>query len=176
MGKRISPTAIGMFVVGSFALIVIAIVVVGSGGLFKKPVLFVCMFEGNVNGLRIGAPVKFKGVQLGTVEQIKLVLSPSEGKLKSGTTETHLPVIIGIDREMITQRGATGMALSPGAFESMISRGLSAHLEAESLLTGLLYVDLHLRPTSQPSLSFVPPRAGPPEIPPVPTPHPPTHH
>jgi paraquat-inducible protein B len=169
MGKRISPAAIGMFVVGSFALVFIAIVVVGSGGLFKKPVLFVCMFEGNVNGLRIGAPVKFKGVQLGTVEQIKLVLSPSEGELKSGITETHLPVIIGINREMITERGATGMALSPGGFESMISRGLSAQLEAESLLTGLLYVDLDLRPNNQPNFSLVPGRGDLREIPTVPT-------
>ena len=169
MGKRISPAAIGMFVVGSFALVIIAIVVVGSGGLLKKPVRFVCMFQGNVNGLRIGAPVKFKGVQIGTVEQIKLVLSPSEGKLKSGITDMHLPVIIGIDREMITQRGATGMALSPGGFESMISRGLSAQLEAESLLTGLLYVDLDLRPNSQPNLSLVPGGGGLREIPTVPT-------
>ena len=169
MGKRISPAAIGMFVVGSFALVIIAIVVVGSGGLLKKPVRFVCMFQGNVNGLRIGAPVKFKGVQIGTVEQIKLVLSPSEGILKSGITDMHLPVIIGIDREMITQRGATGMALSPGGFESMISRGLSAQLEAESLLTGLLYVDLDLRPNSQPNLSLVPGGGGLREIPTVPT-------
>ena len=169
MGKRISPTAIGMFIVGSFALVIIAIVLVGSGSLLKKPVRFVCMFQGNVNGLRIGAPVKFKGVQIGTVEQIRLVLSPSEGELKSDITDMHIPVIIGIDREMITQRGATGMALSPGGFESMISRGLSAQLEAESLLTGLLYVDLDLRPNSQPNLSLVPGRGGLREIPTVPT-------
>ncbi len=91
MGKRISPAAIGMFVVGSFALVIIVIVLVGSGSLLKKPVRFVCMFQGNVNGLRIGAPVKFKGVQIGTVEQIKLVLSPSEGELKSGITDMHFP-------------------------------------------------------------------------------------
>src|SRR5258707_10021152 len=152
MGKRISPTAIGMFVVGSFALALVAIVVVGSGNLFKKPVRFVCMFQGNVNGLRIGAPVKFKGVQIGTVEQIRLVLSPSAGELKSDITDMHIPVIIGIDHEMITQRGATGMALSPGGFESKISRGLSAQLEAQSLLTGLLYVDLDLPPDNHPNL------------------------
>jgi paraquat-inducible protein B len=169
MGKRISPTAIGMFVVGSFALVIVAIVVVGSGNLFKKPVRFVCMFQGNVNGLRIGAPVKFKGVQIGAVEQIRLVLSPSEGELKSDITDVHIPVIIGIDREMIAQRGATGMALSPGGFESMVSRGLSAQLVAESLLTGLLYVDLDLRPNSKPNLSLVPGGGGLREIPTTPT-------
>src|SRR5258708_8053415 len=120
MGKRISPTGIGMFVVGSFALVLVAIVVVGSGNLFKNPVRFVCMFQGNINGLRIGAPVKFKGVQIGTVEQIKLVLSPSEGELKSSITDLHLPVLLGIDRDVITHRGATPIALSPGRLHSII--------------------------------------------------------
>jgi len=38
----------------------------------------------------------------------------------------------------------------------MISRGLSVRLDAESLLTGLLYVDLDLRPNTQPNLTLVP--------------------
>ena len=60
MSKRISPTAIGIFVVGSFALAIAAVVVVGAGNLFKRPERFVCLFPGNVNGLRLGAPVKFR--------------------------------------------------------------------------------------------------------------------
>ncbi len=51
----------------------------------------------------------------------------------------------------------------------MISRGLSAQLEAESLLTGLLYVDLDLRPNIQPNLSVVPGSGDLREIPTVPT-------
>lgn len=169
MGKRISPTAIGMFVAGSFALAIAAIVVVGSGSLFKKPMRFVCEFPGNVNGLRIGAPVKFRGVQIGTVEEIKLTLAPGEGELRAGVQDVRLPVIIGIDRDLITQRGGTGGALSQQGFESLISRGLSAQLEAESLLTGLLYVDLDLRPSSQPVLSLAPGSGKLREIPTVPT-------
>ena len=38
MAKRVSPTAIGVFVVASFALLVVAIIVVGSGRMFSKPV------------------------------------------------------------------------------------------------------------------------------------------
>jgi paraquat-inducible protein B len=169
MSKRISPTAIGIFVVGSFALVVVAIVAVGSGSVFKKPLRFVCEFPGNVNGLRIGAPVKFRGVQIGTVEEIKLVLAPGEGELQSRIKDVRLPVIIGIDRDMIMQRGGTGAALSQQGLESLLSRGLSAQLEAESLLTGLLYVDLDLRPNSQPNLSLVPKGGSLREIPTVPT-------
>ena len=71
MSKRFSPTAIGAFVVGSFALLVAAIVVVGSGKMFQKPVRFVCFFPGDVNGLKVGAPVKFRGVQIGEVATIQ---------------------------------------------------------------------------------------------------------
>jgi paraquat-inducible protein B len=169
MSKRINPTAIGIFVVGSFALMVAAIVLVGSGSLFKKPVRFVCMFEGDVNGLRIGAPVKFKGVQIGTVEEIKLSLEPSEGELRPDLKELRLPVIIGIDREMITQRGGTGHALSQPGLEDLVARGMRAQLDTESLLTGLLFVDLDLHPNAPLNLVLIPGRGNLREIPTVST-------
>ncbi|MGB3552923.1 MAG: MlaD family protein [Candidatus Binatus sp.] len=169
MSKRISPTAIGIFVVGSFALMVAAIVLVGSGSLFKKPGRFVCMFQGDVNGLRIGAPVKFKGVQIGTVEEIKLSLEPSEGELRPDLKELRLPVIIGIDREMITQRGGTGHALSQPGLEDLVARGMRAQLDTESLLTGLLFVDLDLHPNAPLNLVLIPGRGNLREIPTVST-------
>jgi paraquat-inducible protein B len=169
MGKRVSPTAIGIFVVGSFALVVVAIIVVGSGNLFKKPVRFVCMFQGSVNGLRIGAPVKFKGVQIGTVEEIKLTLKPSEGELKPDIKELRLPVIIGIDRKMITESGGSGHALTQPGLEELLARGMRAQLEAESLLTGLLYVGLDLHPNAPLNLALVPGSGDLREIPTVPT-------
>ncbi len=167
MSKRISPTAIGIFVVGSFVLVILAIVVVGSGSLFRKPLQYVCMFQGNVNGLRIGAPVKFKGVQIGTVEEIKLALSPSEGELRPDLKELRLPVIIGIDRSMITQRGGTGHALSQPGLEDLVARGMRAELDTESLLTGLLFVDLDLRPNAPLDLVLVPGKGDLREIPTV---------
>jgi paraquat-inducible protein B len=169
MSKRISPTAIGVFVVGAFALVLVAIIVVGSGSLFNKPVRFVCMFSGNVNGLRVGAPVKFRGVQIGTVEQIKLVLSHDEGQLRPGVKDNPIVVILGIDRDLLKERGGTGLALSKEGFEAAISRGLSAQLEAESLLTGLLYIDVDLRPNEQPNFALVPGSGSVREVPTVPT-------
>lgn len=169
MTKRISPTAIGIFVVGSFVLVIAAIVVVGSGNLFKKPLRFVCMFQGDVNGLKVGAPVKFRGVQIGTVEQIKLSLSPSEGELRPDIKDLRLPVIVGIDPSMIVSRGGTGEVLSTQGFEAAIARGMRAQLETESLLTGLLYVDLDLHPNTPLNLALVPGSGDLREIPTVPT-------
>jgi paraquat-inducible protein B len=122
-----------------------AIVVVGTGKLFSKPTEFVCMFQGDLNGLKVGAPVKFRGVQIGSVAAIKLNLSPEEGRLRPGITALWLPVIIELDPSLITSRGGTGAALKESGFEEMIKRGAQAQLDVESLLTGLLYVDLDIR-------------------------------
>ncbi|HEX4211061.1 MAG TPA: MlaD family protein, partial [Candidatus Binataceae bacterium] len=70
MAKSVSPTAIGAFVVAAFGILVVVLVVVGSGKLFQKPIRFVCMFQGDLNGLKVGAPVKFRGVQIGVVSSI----------------------------------------------------------------------------------------------------------
>lgn len=164
-----SPTAIGAFVAGAIALLMAAIVIVGGGQLFSKPVRFICMFQGDLNGLKVGAPVKFKGVQIGTVEQIRLRLLPSEGRERPGIREFRLPVIIAIDRSLITQRGGSGEVLSQPGFEDLLQSGLRAQLNVESLLTGLFYVDLNVHPETPLNLALIPGSGNVREIPTIPT-------
>src|SRR5467141_478854 len=154
MGKRVSPAVIGAFVVASFAILIVALVVVGSGRMFTKPIRFICMFQGNLNGLKVGAPVKVRGVQIGTVAEIKLRLSPSEGRLRPGITELRLPVIVDLDRSQLLARGGTGEALETAGFRDMLRQGMRAQLNTESLLTGLLYIDLDLHPGAPMNLAF----------------------
>lgn len=146
MTKRVSPAVIGAFVVSALAVLLAAVMVVGSGKLFTRPLLFVCMFSGDLNGLRVGARVTVRGVQVGTVTAIKLGLSPEEGRLKPDVKGLWLPVIVQIDRAQILSRGGTGVQLEKAGFENMLQRGMRAQLNLESLLTGLLYIDLDLHP------------------------------
>jgi paraquat-inducible protein B len=141
MNKRISPTLIGAFVVGALALIVIAVIVFGSGRLFKQTREFVLYFENSVNGLRIGAAVKFKGVEIGSVKNIVL-------QLDGNTEVARIPVIIEIDLEKLSARGATRtIAEDREAFRKAITDlGLRGQLLMESLVTGLLYVGLDFFP------------------------------
>jgi paraquat-inducible protein B len=169
MSKRFSPTAIGMFVVGSFTLLIAAIVVVGSGKMFQKPVQFICFFPGDVNGLKIGAPVKFRGVQIGSVATIRLVLPPGTGTVRTDLKELRLPVILNIDGSQLRALGGTGLALTENGFDDFVKQGLRAQLNVESLLTGLLYVDLDLYPNAPIVLSLEPGTSPYREIPTVPT-------
>src|SRR5205823_5013035 len=162
MNKKISPTLIGGFVVGAIALLVIAVIAFGSGMLFRKTKEFVSYFDGNVNGLHIGAPVKFRGVEVGSVKNILLQLDKS-------LDVRSIPVIFEIDLEKITSRGATATLLEdPTALKVAIDRGLRAQLQTESLLTGVLYIGIDLFPGTPVKLVQAA-RSKYPEIPTVPT-------
>jgi paraquat-inducible protein B len=169
MAKRVNPTIIGLFVVGSFTVLLAALIVVGAGKLFRQPLRFICMFAGDLNGLKIGAPVKIRGVQIGTVEAIRLRLSPDEGQLKPNVRELLLPVIVDLDRSQLIAQGGTGEAVGNAGFDDFIKRGLRAQLQTESILTGLLYIDLDIHRNAPLNLVIVP-NSGPyREIPTVPT-------
>ena len=141
MNKKISPPLIGAFVLGGLALIILAVVVLGSGRFFRQTREFVLYFDTSVNGLRIGAPVKFKGVEIGAVKDIRL-------QLEKGAQVNMIHVIIEIDLEKLTSRGATGEIAQdlPTFRQAVIKMGLRGQLLMESLVTGLLYVALDLFP------------------------------
>ena len=123
MTKRVSPTVIGAFVVASFAILIVALIVVGSGRMFRKPSRFICMFQGNLNGLKIGAPVKVRGVQIGTVSEIRLRLLPSEGRLRQGVKGLRLPVIIELDKSQLLAKGGLVRRLESLASKVLFNRG-----------------------------------------------------
>jgi paraquat-inducible protein B len=141
MNKKMSPAMIGAFVLGAVALIIIAILVFGSGRLFRQTRDFVLYFDDSVNGLRIGAPVKVKGVEIGSVKDIRL-------QLEKGGEVNKIPVIIEIDLEKLTSRGATSVVAEnrEALRKAIVDRGFRAQLEMESLVTGLLYVALDFFP------------------------------
>jgi Paraquat-inducible protein B len=134
MSQKISPTLIGAFVIGALALLILAVIAFGSGQLFRKTQQFVLYFGGSVNGLRIGAPVKFMGVEVGSVKDIRLEMQGASG--------VHMiPVIIEIDLKKVIRRGvAREEAMDPNTIREFVKQGMRAQLLTESFVTGVLYV------------------------------------
>jgi paraquat-inducible protein B len=164
MGRKANPTVIGAFVVAALVLAVLAIAFFGSGRLFRKTSKWVLFFDRSVNGLRVGAPVKFKGVEIGTVNDIRLNL----GEMARGPKEAYIPVIIAIDSERVREKGGRVMDLTPEVGRQLVDEGLRAQLSTESFVTGVLYVELDFFPgtpatlVNEPTVPF-------PEIPTLPT-------
>lgn len=172
MAKRANPTVVGGFVIGAVALVVAAVLVVGSGKFFGGKHQFICFFRGNVNGLKVGAPVKFRGVPIGSVVQVRINLpgvpvSEVISRARSGTLQ--LPVVIELDENQFIGLGGRRKILIPSELNRLIEAGLRARLSTESLLTGLLYVDLDFYPDTPTHLLLKPGQTQYLEIPSVPT-------
>ncbi|MGH7925185.1 MAG: MlaD family protein [Candidatus Binatus sp.] len=168
MGKRVNAATVGAFVLGAIGLILVAVVVFGSGNLFRKTHEFVIYFGGDVNGLRVGAPVKFKGVEIGQVSRIRLRLEQevnhNNGKL---TADVRIPVIIELDEEKIVSHGSAIDLSDPHTIPNLIREGMRAQLGSDSFVTGLMYVALDIQPNT-PIQMVAPPGSPLQEIPAVP--------
>jgi paraquat-inducible protein B len=126
-------------VVGDIVLIIVAILVLGSGKFFEKRYIFVMFFEGSVNGLNVGAPVTFKGVKIGTVKDIQLRFNVDDKIMK-------IPVYVEFDPGAIVREGAFLPENLPRNMNALIDRGLRATLQMQSLITGLLMIELDFYP------------------------------
>lgn len=162
MAKRSNPTLIGAFVVGALAIAVGTIMVIGSGRLFRNTQTFVLYFQGSVNGLEKGAPVKFRGVPIGSVSEILLALPEHRG-------DPRVPVLIEIDWGKLGELGVTqDVTAGPGLVDRLREAGLRAQLQQQSFVTGLLYIGLDFLP-STPSELVLGPEGKYPEISTLPT-------
>ena len=164
MSRRANPVVIGAFVIGAVVLLVVGIVAFGSGVLFRNTTTYVMYFGGDVNGLRVGAPVTFRGVPVGKVTAIRASLERRFDRI-----ETRIAVYAELGEGAIDL--GKGM-LSPNEGEEgyrlLIENGLRAQLQIESLVTGLLIVQLDFHPDRPPI--FVGGDSITREIPTIPTP------
>jgi paraquat-inducible protein B len=142
MGKQVNPATVGAFVLGALGLILASIVVL-KGGLFQTKHKFVIYFPGDINGLRVGAAVKFNGVEIGEVSQTQLSLEQQENEAL-----VRIPVVIQLDEKKILSHGATIDLSDQETIPNLVKAGLRAQLGSDSFVTGLLYVALDIEPNT----------------------------
>ena len=143
MARKASPTLIGAFVVAGLALLAAAIVFVAGNDLWTRRERAVMYFRGSIYGLQVGAPVVFRGVRVGSVSSIEVVYDRANDRFV-------IPVVAELERDAVSgidgPRGSTPKAGDAPALEALVQRGLRAQLQMQSLLTGLLYIDIDLPP------------------------------
>jgi len=136
MSKKANKTAIGGFVVGAVALIVVGVLIFGSGKFLTERQLYVMYFEGSVRGLNVGAPLVFRGVKIGSVTRIQLLANTDDLSFK-------IPVFVEVERKHFTLTGDETLDLSPEEqLVLLVARGLRAQLIKQSMVTGQLIVEL----------------------------------
>jgi paraquat-inducible protein B len=155
MSDKSQPIAIGAFVIGA-SLIVITTVLFLLGSGFGEKEKIVMVFDGSVRGLNVGAPLALRGVTIGEVTDVDLILDSDTGSVT---------IVVEADLEEKNIRKTGNKDVDPT--EELISRGLRAQLASQSLLTGLLYVELDFHPGSALNLADIESTAI--QIPTIPT-------
>ncbi len=124
---------IGVFVVGGLVLVLLAVILFGSGKFLRKTVVYVMYFEGSVKGLSVGSPVVFRGVKIGSVKDVELQFDVKDFKVL-------IPVYVEVDPGKI--KATTGAPEDGEYMDGLIRRGLRAQLELQSIVTGQLMINV----------------------------------
>lgn len=136
MKTKVSPTLVGLFVLGGLALALIALFSFGGVNFFKKPQRFVVYFDESIHGLDLGSPVKLRGVRVGRVVSLSV-------RYNEKTNQSMVAVVCEFSRDVIsTDKGERVEVSNRAELEKLIDRGLRARLDLLGLATGLLFVEL----------------------------------
>lgn len=148
MASKANPAMIGGFVLGAIALAVAGLVVLGGGKFLQSREYWEAYFGESIKGLAIGAPVTFRGVRVGSVTDIKVVVNrEAEAKgIRTGLIRTPVFFEISADRISDVSGKTIRFEKDSKVMDVLFERGLRAQLQVQSLVTGQLVINLDFNP------------------------------
>lgn len=144
MSKKASPTLIGLFFVGGLALGIAGLLAFSSRSLFSPQAKYILYFNGSLKGLNVGAPVKFRGVNIGQVTEIMI-------RHNQANNDHAMPVLISVDKKLAQSKSDRHLRFDSARMAELFSQGYRGRLDAESLVTGVLYVEFDVVPNCPPA-------------------------
>src|SRR5689334_6550356 len=97
MSKKANPTLIGVFLFAGLVLAVAGLILFTSSKAFTPSRKFIVYFETTLNGLNEGAPVKYRGVTIGSVTRVMI-------RYNQATNDMAMPVIFEVQEDLVRKR------------------------------------------------------------------------
>ena len=152
--RKSSYVKIGAFVCAAVLLAVVAVVLMGSGPMHKRELLFETFVEETVQGVSEGSAVKYRGIPVGSVKSISFATYDY-------TDEDVRPDASAEDVDRASRYARIVLAVNttdmpdPEEFQRFLERetakGLRAHMKSQGI-TGLVYVDCDYEDPGSPTL------------------------
>ena len=147
MSENKSYFRLGVFVVTAVVIVAAVLFILGGRSLFTPKFKFETYFDQAVDGLDVGAAVKYRGVPLGEVTEIT-----------SSFVQYEKSVPFEKRRNYIIVRGQVSSAMSVEQikrdFDTMVSHGMRIQTQLQGI-TGQQYISLDmLDPAANPPLPF----------------------
>ncbi|MBS1093151.1 MlaD family protein [Gluconobacter wancherniae] len=128
---------VGAFVLGGIALLVAAFVLFGNFHPFTRTEKAVLVFNGASSGLSVGAPVTFRGVQVGAVDRVVI-------EYDANTKKAFIPVYITMRPDNIVLAGSNKASMPH--LRDLVAQGLRGEMNLRSFVTGSSEIDLDFAP------------------------------
>jgi phospholipid/cholesterol/gamma-HCH transport system substrate-binding protein/paraquat-inducible protein B len=125
---------IGVFILGACAILVAGILVLGAGSLFERKSRAETYVSESIQGLDVGAPVKYLGVKVGELEVTDFVAS------RYNVKDGRIRLVLAF-RQQPGQRVVTGTPAE--RVRQLVDMGMRIRL-ASAGLTGGVYLELDL--------------------------------
>ena len=109
---------------------------------------FVVEFKQSLRGLEPGAPVEYRGIQIGQVEQVMVKELVAKGLAAGGAA---IPVLLYLEPARLGAPDTAAMAEQmPATILKGVQAGLRASLQTGNLLTGSLYISFDYYEKTEP--------------------------
>ena len=107
---------------------------------YQRELFFWVYFDSSIRGLSVGAPVEFRGVNIGEVVDFSLIGNAYDAHFR-------IPILIKIEPERFTvmhQDKNASNGVDTKILSKLIDNGFRAQLKSGNLITGELYVNLDM--------------------------------
>ena len=134
MNRKSLSVSVGLFVILIIAMTVSLVLFLNTDGFSRNIVQrYQILFDTSIKGLSVGAPVTLRGVKIGEVMDIKTQIFHQHMKVLNVVTVDMYP-------DAISEQG--GDSENNNIIGQLMSQGLSAQIGLQSLLTGMLYIEV----------------------------------
>jgi len=116
----------------------------------KNPHTYVLVFHQSVRGLSPGAPVEFRGIPLGEVEDVSTEFDAKKTDFSVLVTISVDAQRLGLKVHGVRPGSAKSPALYQETIDTLVARGFRAQLQTGSLVTGSMFVALDFFPDAPP--------------------------
>ena len=138
MSQKPSYFRIGLFIVIALAILAAGLIAFGAGQVLRERVYIETYVDATIQGVDVGSPVKYRGVQVGRVSAINFTFN-GDGTPREAGPYNYVIILMEIDREMFP--GMFSENLTP-LIERNVAQGLRARIEPLGI-TGMNYIEIN---------------------------------
>ncbi|WP_018873585.1 MlaD family protein [Thioalkalivibrio sp. ALJ16] len=130
---------LGLFILGGLAALVVALLILTAGNLLRPSIQIETYMDASVQGLEIGAPVKFRGVTIGEVTDLTFTSVVYESDIPPADRKRYVMVRARLYPDRFAASAQQG-DFHAGVLENLIEAGLRVRMAAQGI-TGMNYLE-----------------------------------